>query len=48
MTQVTRLAQALTGARPLEGIWRVAGDVNCNGRIDLTDLVQEVELYTKA
>lgn len=38
LTQLIRLAQALSGAKPLEGVFDMAGDLNGNGTIDLTDL----------
>lgn len=38
LSQLTRLAQAFAGVRPLEGVFLEAGDMNKNGQIDLTDV----------
>lgn len=40
--QIVRIARALSGAEPLQGIWLLAGDMDHSGRIDLSDLVKAV------
>ena len=44
IAQLVRLAQALNGNWPLYGVYRIAGDLNGNGYIDIGDLVAEAEL----
>lgn len=44
ITQVVRMAQALNGTRPLEGIYALAGDFNSGGGIDIADLVREAQI----
>lgn len=44
ISQLVRLAQALNGSRPLQGVYRIAGDLNGNGGIDIGDLVAEAQL----
>lgn len=43
--QITRIAQAMTGREPLEGIWLAAGDINGSGQIDLGDLVEAAQEF---
>lgn len=45
LTQLVRLAKAVSGTEPLEGAFAVAGDLSENGKIDLTDMVQLAHLY---
>lgn len=40
IAQLSRLAAALNGSRPLEGLYAQAGDINGGGGIDISDLVQ--------
>ena len=48
LTQLVRLARAVTGQDPLEGLFEIAGDINENGRIDLSDLVMLAQIYVEA
>lgn len=48
ISQVVRVAQALTGVRPLEGAYLKAGDFNGTGKIDIADLVAETALLIAA
>lgn len=47
ITQLVRLAQALTGARPLTGVYALAADLNASGRLDIADLVRAAALLTE-
>ena len=47
INQVVRMAQDLNGTRPLEGIYRQAGDFNGSGSIDIADLVREAQLLSE-
>lgn len=40
IAQLARLAAALNGSRPLEGLYAQAGDINGSGHIDIADLTQ--------
>lgn len=44
IAQLTRLAAACTGQRPLVGVYQAAGDLNGNGHIDVGDLTQMAAL----
>lgn len=46
LSQLVRMAQALDGSRPLQGVFLKAGDFTGDGNITLTDLVREAQLYT--
>lgn len=48
LTQLARLADAYTGADPLEGPYLVAVDFTEDGQIGLTDLTREAALYRDA
>lgn len=39
ITQLTRMADAITNRVPLEGVYEQAGDINGNGEVDIMDLV---------
>lgn len=44
LTQLVRMASAMSGAEPLEGPYLMAGDWTGTGEITLTDLVREAEV----
>lgn len=46
IAQLTVLAAAVTGTRPLTGPYLLAADWNGSGRVDLTDLVREARMLT--
>lgn len=46
ITQLVRLAQSLNGSKPLEGLYRMAGDLNGDGNVSIVDLVAEAKLLT--
>lgn len=48
MDQLVRLAEAVTGASALDELAGAAADLNGNGKVDLSDLVQLAKLYKDA
>lgn len=48
ISQLVRVAQALTGQRPLEGAYFQAGDFNGSGSIDIGDLTAVAALLRSA
>lgn len=45
LSQVNRIAQAIRGTNPLEGIWLAAADLDGSGTLGLSDLVQAAREY---
>lgn len=45
LSQVTRIVQAYTRSDPLEGVYLMAADWQHTGKVDLTDVVREAQLY---
>lgn len=48
IVQLTAMARAVNGQSPLDGAYLKAGDFNASGAIDVSDLVNEAKLLTKA
>ena len=46
VAQVVRLAEALSGQEPLEGVYAAAGDLDSSGQIDIGDLTREAAWLT--
>lgn len=47
LSQLTRIAAAFAGTKPLEGAYLIAGDFGGTGSIGLTDLVKEAAMYAE-
>lgn len=47
LSQVVSLSKALAGKKTLEGAYALAGDLDGNGKIGLTDIVQSAEMFKK-
>lgn len=47
LTQLVRMSSAVSGAKPLDGLFLRAGDWNGNGKIELSDLVREAQAMDK-
>lgn len=48
LTQLVRHAQGYTGIKPLVGCYLSAGDFNGNEKLELSDLVQEAQLFRRS
>lgn len=48
IAQVVRLAQAINGSKPLTGLYLLAGDINRNGTVDISDLSILAEWLVKS
>lgn len=48
ISQLVRMAKALTGAEPLTGVYLLAADLNNSGALDIGDLAAESKLLTGA